>query len=198
MVSLRAYKPIFEETTPNLQSLQIAIDTVAVQPPREGMKRAVLFLTPHMDEPDIEALVQPLIAHAREKQVRVFVWFIDTELYATTASAAAFNTLATQTGGAFFSTTGAGAYPDPEFVLCTVAARLCPAIRVPGQDGRIAQPERGSQWSGQFGQIRRIRHSALICSHPTRSSYRRNCRSSAARRRGIRTTTKYCNRPKST
>ena len=49
-----------------------------------------------------------------ENQVRVFVWFIDTELYTATASAAAFNTLATQTGGAFFSTTGAGAYPDPE------------------------------------------------------------------------------------
>jgi hypothetical protein len=73
LVSLGAYKPIFEETTPNLQSLQIAIQTVAVQPPRPGMKRAVLFLTPHMDEPDMETLLQPLIANARQKQVRVFV-----------------------------------------------------------------------------------------------------------------------------
>ena len=113
-VSLSTYKPIFEETTPNLQSLQIALDTVAVQPPRQGMKRAVLLLTPHMDEPDIDTLMQPLIAEAREKGVRVFVWFIDTEVFATTASAAAFNKLATDTGGAFFSTTGAGAYPDPE------------------------------------------------------------------------------------
>ena len=113
-VSLSTYKPIFEETTPNLQSLQIALDTVAVQPPRQGMKRAVLLLTPHMDEPDIDTLMQPLIAEAREKGVRVFVWFIDTEVFATTASAAAFNKLATDTGGEFFSTTGAGAYPDPE------------------------------------------------------------------------------------
>jgi hypothetical protein len=114
LVSLGAYKPIFGETTPNLQSLQIALQTVAVQPPQQGMKRAVLFLTPHMDEPDMETLLQPLIANARQKQVRVFVWFIDKELDEPTASAAAFNTLAMETGGAFFTTTGAEAYPDPE------------------------------------------------------------------------------------
>ncbi len=114
LVSLGAFQPIFEETTPNLQSLQIALDTVAVAPPREGMKRAVLFLTPHMDDPDIETQVQPLIELARQNQVRVFVWFIDQEVYNVTASATAFNELAMQTGGAFLSTTGAEAYPDPE------------------------------------------------------------------------------------
>ena len=114
LVSLGAFQPLFEDTTPNLQSLQIAIDTVAVSPPRLGMKRAVLLLTPHMDDPNLDTLVQPLIEHARQNRVRVFVWFIDTVLYADTASAATFNTLATETGGAFFSATGPAPYPDPE------------------------------------------------------------------------------------
>ncbi|MFN2118853.1 MAG: FHA domain-containing protein [Anaerolineales bacterium] len=114
LVSLGAFQPIFEDTTPNLQSLQVAIDTVSVPPPRPGMKRAVLFLTPHMDDFDIEAQVQPLIEHARQNGVRIFVWFIDTELYTATASASAFNTLASQTGGAFFAANGGAPYPDPE------------------------------------------------------------------------------------
>ena len=81
LVSLGAYQPDFRATTPNLQSLSIAIDTVAVTPPRVGMKRAVFFITPHMDDPNIDTLVQPLIQRAVQNHVRVFVWFTDCLLY---------------------------------------------------------------------------------------------------------------------
>lgn len=114
LVSLGAYQPNFQATTPNLQSLQVALQTVAVQPPRVGMKRAVLFITPHMDDPNIESSLQPLLALALQTRVRVFVWFTDTELYTTSESAAAFNSLALQTGGAFFAATGQQPFPDPE------------------------------------------------------------------------------------
>ena len=70
-MSLQAFRPDFADTTPNLQTLQIAIQTVAVQAPRVGMKRAVFLITPHMEEPDIEALVAPLIELARQNNVRV-------------------------------------------------------------------------------------------------------------------------------
>ena len=113
-VSLSAYQPDFHSTTPNLQSLAIAIDTVAVPAPRVGMKRAVFFITPHMDDPNIDTLVQALIQRAVQNHVRVFVWFVDTELYAATTSAAAFNSLALQTGGAYFSATGSQPFPDPD------------------------------------------------------------------------------------
>ncbi len=112
-VSLSAYQPDFHATLPNLQSLAIAIDTVAVSPPRVGMKRAVFFITPHMDDPNIDTLVQPLIQRAVQNRVRVFVWFTDSDLYAATTSAAAFNNLALQTGGAYFSATGTQPLPDP-------------------------------------------------------------------------------------
>jgi hypothetical protein len=114
LVSLNAFQPDFRATTPNLQALQIAIQTVAVQPPRVGMKRAVFFITPHMDDPNIDTAVQPLIQLAVQNNVRVFVWFTDTDLYTATTSAAAFNTLAVATGGAFFTATGLEPYPDPE------------------------------------------------------------------------------------
>ncbi len=113
-VSLSAYQPDFRATTPNLQSLAIAIDTVAVPTPRVGMKRAVFFITPHMDDPNIDTLVQPLIQRAVQNHVRVFVWFADADLYAATTSAAAFNNLALQTGGSYFSATGTQPYPDPD------------------------------------------------------------------------------------
>src|SRR5574340_367593 len=114
LVSLQAFRPDFRDTTPNLQTLQIAIQTVAVQAPRVGMKRAVLFVTPHMEDPDVDAQLAPLIEAANQNNVRVFVWFIDTELYTATASAAAFQSLAVQTGGAYFGATELQPYPDPE------------------------------------------------------------------------------------
>lgn len=113
-VSLSAYQPDFRATTPNLQSLAIAIATVSVPTPRVGMKRAVFFITPHMDDPNIDTLIQPLIQDAVQKHVRVFVWFTDSDPYALTTSAAAFDNLAIQTGGAYFSATGTQPFPDPD------------------------------------------------------------------------------------
>lgn len=114
LVSLQAFRPDFRDTTPNLQTLQIAIDTVAVQAPRVGTKRALFFITPHMEEPDIEALMAPLIERAKQNGVRAFVWYTDTELYAASPSATAFQNLAAQTGGAYFAVTELQPFPDPE------------------------------------------------------------------------------------
>jgi hypothetical protein len=114
LVSLETFNPDFRATTPNLQSLQVALDTVIVSPPRVGMKRAVLFITPHMDDPDLADQLQPLIVRAMQNRVRVFVWFSDTETYAASASATAFSGLAQQTGGAYFPASDKTPYPDPE------------------------------------------------------------------------------------
>lgn len=114
LVSLNAFKPDFRSTTPNLQSLAVAIDTAAAQTSQVGMKRAVLFITPHMDDPNIDTEIQPLIERAVQNRIRVFVWFVDSDLYAATISPAAFNNLALQTGGAFFSSASGDPYPDPD------------------------------------------------------------------------------------
>ena len=127
LVSLQAFRPDFRDTTPNLQTLQIAIQTVAVQAPRVGMKRAVFFITPHMDDPDIDALMAPLIELAMQNNVRVFVWFTDTELYAATASAMAFQQPRRADRRRLLRGHRAAALPGSGVVLCPAAS----AVRAP-------------------------------------------------------------------
>ena len=113
LVSLQSFKPDFRNTTPNLQSLAIALDTVSAQSVQQGMKRAVLFITPHMDDPNMENTIAPFIKKAVEEKIRVFVWFVDAEDFGATTSANAFRSLAQQTSGDFFSFSGREGFPDP-------------------------------------------------------------------------------------
>jgi hypothetical protein len=113
-VSLSTFQPDFRATTPNLQSLSIAIDTASAQVPRAGVKRALLFITPHMEDANLETTLQPLIQRAVQNRVRVYVWFVDADSFFMTTSAAHFNDLALQTGGAFFTYSGSQPLPDPE------------------------------------------------------------------------------------
>src|SRR6185503_3702959 len=100
-VSLGSFKPDFRSTTPNLQTLSIAVDAVTAPAPQPGMKRAILFITPHMDDADIDDSIAPLIKRAIDSKVRVFVWFVDAQEYSVTASSNAFKSLAQQSSGSF-------------------------------------------------------------------------------------------------
>src|SRR6266540_1167502 len=111
-VSLDSFKPDFRNTTPNLQTLSIALDTVTATTPEPGMKRVILFITPLMDDPNIDNTIAPLIKSAVDSKVRVIVWFVDAEQYFVTASANAFKSLALQTSGTFFAFSGKETFPD--------------------------------------------------------------------------------------
>ena len=111
-VSLDSFKPDFRTTTPNLLSLTIALDTVNAQTLQSGMKRAVLFITPHMDDTNIDNTVAPLIQRAIDTKVRVFVWFVDADTQFNSPSANAFRMLAQQTNGGFFAFSGKEPFPD--------------------------------------------------------------------------------------
>jgi hypothetical protein len=112
-ISLDSFKPDFRATTPNLQSLAIALDTVNAPALEPGMKRAILFITPHMDDPDIDNTIAPFIQQAIDTKTRVFVWFIDAENQFDSPSANAFRMLAQQTNGGFFAYSGKEEFPDP-------------------------------------------------------------------------------------
>ena len=112
-ISLDSFKPDFRSTTPNLQSLAIALDTVNAPSMQPGMKRAILFITPHMDDPAIDSTIAPFIQQAIDTKVRVFVWFLDAENQINSPSANAFRMLAQQTNGSFFSFSGTEIFPDP-------------------------------------------------------------------------------------
>lgn len=112
-VSLESFKPDFRSTTPNLQSLTIALDTVNSPTLQSGMKRAVLFITPHMDDPNIDNTIAPMIQRAIDTKVRVFVWYVSNDTQFNSPSANAFRMLAQQTNGAFFAFSGKEPFPDP-------------------------------------------------------------------------------------
>ncbi|HLA07292.1 MAG TPA: FHA domain-containing protein, partial [Anaerolineales bacterium] len=112
-VSLNSFKPDFRNSTPNLQTLSIALDTVNLPTAQPGMKRAILFITPHLDDSNIDNTIAPLAKRAVESKVRVFVWFVDGEEFFVSASANAFKSLAQQTNGSFFAFSGIESLPDP-------------------------------------------------------------------------------------
>lgn len=114
VVGLNGFQPNFRSAVPNLQSLSIALDTVSAQTTRLGMKRAILFITPPMQEGDIVATLDPYIQRAVENNIRVFVWYVGPATSFTSTSAAAFNDLALKTGGGMFTYSGLERFPDPE------------------------------------------------------------------------------------
>jgi hypothetical protein len=118
LVSLQSFKPDFRNSIPNLQAtLASALDAAAAKAKQPGMKRAVLFITPHMEDTDINNTIAPLIQKAIDSKVRVFVWFVDAVDFNESPSANAFKALAQQSNGAFFSFSGVEAFPDPNDYL---------------------------------------------------------------------------------
>lgn len=113
-VSLTSFQPDFRTTTPNLQSMTLALNVVNEQAPLPGMKRAILFITPNMEDPNIDQALSAFAQQALEARVRIFVWFVDADLYFDTPSARAFQALASQTGGSYFAFSGLETLPDPE------------------------------------------------------------------------------------
>jgi hypothetical protein len=114
VVSLTSFQPDFRSTTPNVQSLAIALNTINEPPPLPGLKRAILLITPRMDEPNIDLTLNAVAEQAVASKVRIFVWFVDADLYFNTPSATAFKALALQTGGNYFAFSGLETFPDPE------------------------------------------------------------------------------------
>jgi hypothetical protein len=114
IVGLTGFQPDMRNARPNLQSLSSALDVVTAQTPRIGMKRVILFITPQMDDPNLASTLEPLIQRAVENNVRVFVWYVDSNTTFTTTSAAVFNNLAIQTGGSAFQYSGEERFPDLE------------------------------------------------------------------------------------
>ena len=113
LVSLQSFKPDFRNSRPNVNTLTIALDTVVAAPKQPGMKRAVLFITSHIEDPNIDNTIAPLIQKAVDSKVRVYVWFLDAEEFNVSPSANAFKSLALQTNGTFFTFSGPETFPDP-------------------------------------------------------------------------------------
>ena len=114
LASFAAFQPDFRATTPNIQSLAFSLDAALADPPQVGMKRAILFITPHMEDPALDAALQTIGERAVASHTRIFIWLVDGEQYFQHPSALLFQNLAAQTGGAFVTFSGLEALPNPE------------------------------------------------------------------------------------
>lgn len=114
LASFLAFQPDFRATTPNIQSLALSLDAALAAAPQMGMKRAVLFITPHMEDPALEAALTSIAERARTARTRINIWLVDSELYFNHPSALLFQSLAAQTGGGYAAFSGRETLPDPE------------------------------------------------------------------------------------
>ncbi len=114
IASFAAFQPDFRATTPNIQSLALSLDAALANTPQVGMKRAVLFITPHMEDPALEAALQTIGERALASRTRITIWLVDGEQYFEHPSARLFQSLAAQTGGGFLTFSGREDIPDPE------------------------------------------------------------------------------------
>ncbi|MBV6397029.1 MAG: hypothetical protein HFACDABA_02633 [Anaerolineales bacterium] len=111
--ALSAFQPEFRASTPNIQTLSIAMDAALASTPEVGMKRAILFVTPHMEDANLAEALTSIGQRAMQGHVRIFIWLADSELNFNHSSIALFQTLTQQTGGSFVLFDNS-ALPDPE------------------------------------------------------------------------------------
>jgi hypothetical protein len=114
--TLQAYQPDPRNAVPDLTVLARAIDVAADATPRDGMGKAVLFITA---PPDAEAGVglQSLASRARQLGVRIFVWLVASTERFSSEPANQLANLAAETGGQYFAYSGFEVIPEIETYL---------------------------------------------------------------------------------
>ena len=107
------FDPALRNSVAGLTSLAFAIDVAQQGTSAPGGKKAILFITPHLDTRDLNTLPD-LINRARQANIRVFVWMGDSSDYFNHRGAQALFDLAQQTGGRYVTFSGMETLPDPE------------------------------------------------------------------------------------
>lgn len=102
--------------TPNLDTLFRAVNLAADNPPRPGMGRAVLFITPPL-EGELDASLENLIAQAKQRGVIVFVWIVSSSTALPQSRFQTLFDLAEQTGGKIHKYKDDAELPSPEQFL---------------------------------------------------------------------------------
>jgi hypothetical protein len=114
--AFNAYQPDAPSAKPTLDTLARALDVALGDSPRAGMGRVVLFITAPQDA-ETTANLQDLADRAIRGGSHVYVWLIAAPESFNSQSAIQLQSLANQTGGQFFTFSGAETIPDLETIL---------------------------------------------------------------------------------
>ena len=92
------------QATPSMDTLFRAIEIAAEAPPREGMGKAVLLITPPIEDQN-EVTTQNLIARANTLGVSVYIWMVPVPGAYYPNAEKQFQDMTSQTGGQLFTYT---------------------------------------------------------------------------------------------
>jgi len=113
IAALEQYEIDSAGDAPSLDALSLAMDLAADATPREGMERAVLFVTSPL-EGDLSDGVETLISRANEKRIHVNVWYVASQDVLDSPAANKLRELSERTGGEFLEFSGSENLPDLE------------------------------------------------------------------------------------
>jgi len=116
IAALEQYEVAASGDVPGLDPLTLAMDIAADATPREGMERAVLFVTSPL-EGDVSGGIETLITRANEQRIHVNVWHVASPDALDTPAADQLRELAERTGGEFLEFSGTETLPDLETYL---------------------------------------------------------------------------------
>ncbi len=116
LTALEGYQTDLRSTDARLDVLVRAMEVASETPPRPGMGRVILFVTPP-PEGDFSAGLEAVIARARQQGIRLFVWMVASPEQVSSAGANQLQELASQTGGTLFAYSGAEPIPSLEELL---------------------------------------------------------------------------------
>lgn len=117
--ALQAYQPQNVPDNPDLNVLSSAVETVADNPPRQGMGKAVLFVT-SLPSIDLTVGLKSLAGSASQQGVRISIWLVGSQDQADTPAAIQLQALATQTHGQYLFYSGSETLPDIGNILAPV------------------------------------------------------------------------------
>ncbi|HWQ84950.1 MAG TPA: FHA domain-containing protein [Anaerolineales bacterium] len=101
------------QAVPSLDNLSQAVDLAADPSPRAGMGRAVLWITPPLENNQNLALAD-MASRAIQQGINIYIWLVTASDTQATNRNEPLIALATQTGGQFFQFTGQETLPDLE------------------------------------------------------------------------------------
>jgi len=108
-----SFDPAPRTSQPGLAALSFALDASQNIQGVAGEKKAILFISGRMETDSLDTL-KDLTERAKQAEVRVNVWIIDTSANLTLPGALALQELASQTGGHSLAFSGSETLPDPE------------------------------------------------------------------------------------
>lgn len=108
-----SFDPALRTSKPGLSALSFALDAAQNVQTVLGEKKSVFFISGKLENSSLTTL-QDLTDRAKNNNVRINVWIVDSAANLTQPGAVALQDLAESTGGHFVTFTGSETLPDPE------------------------------------------------------------------------------------